>query len=229
MALPQENLSQEALHTILAQLPCGVMVLDLQGTVLACNPAAQMILKHRFGWQGRAVESARSLPWEILAGVEYLGEACRRGTHQGTPSLTVTSPDLYLHLWVLSSQEGPRARESKNLHVGVVLKTQERSPSDLWDSYARLTPREAEVLQWLARGKSRKEISVILQVSEATVRTHLEHLYAKLGVANRVEATNIAVWQQLTESLTSTLPLAYAPSPCGSGRGEGQPELREKR
>jgi DNA-binding CsgD family transcriptional regulator len=40
------------------------------------------------------------------------------------------------------------------------------------------------------------------------VRTHLEHLYAKLGVANRVEAANIALWQQLAESLTSTLPLS---------------------
>jgi DNA-binding CsgD family transcriptional regulator len=61
-------------------------------------------------------------------------------------------------------------------------------------------------LQWLAQGKTRKEISVILQVSEATVRTHLEHLYAKLGVANKVEATSTTLWQQLAESLTSMLP-----------------------
>jgi DNA-binding CsgD family transcriptional regulator len=47
---------------------------------------------------------------------------------------------------------------------------------------------------------------VILQVSEATVRTHLEHLYAKLGVGNKVEAASIGLWQQLGESLTSMLP-----------------------
>lgn len=41
-------------------------------------------------------------------------------------------------------------------------------------------------------GKIRKKINVIFQVSEATVRTHLEHLYAKLGVTNRVEAASIA-------------------------------------
>lgn len=208
MVVSQESLSQEALHTILDQLPFGLMVLDLQGTVLACNPAAQRILKHRFGWQGREVDRARSLPWEILAGFEYLVGACQHGTHQRTPSLTLTSPDLYLHLWVLSLREGARAREAKNLYVGVVLKPQERSLTDLGGSYARLTPREAEVLQWLARGKSRKEISVLLQVSEATVRTHLEHIYTKLGAANRVEATNIAVWQQLVQYVTSTLPLA---------------------
>jgi ATP/maltotriose-dependent transcriptional regulator MalT len=60
-------------------------------------------------------------------------------------------------------------------------------------------------LRWLTQGKTHKEISVILQVSEATVRTHLEHLYAKLGVANKVDAASIALWQQLAESLTSMM------------------------
>jgi DNA-binding CsgD family transcriptional regulator len=209
MVASQGVLSQEALHTILTELPFGLMVLDLKGTVLTCNPAAQMILKNRFGWRRTEADNSRSLPREILAGVEYLCEASRRSVDRsGRSSLTLASPDLYLHLWLLSLKEEPRLRGAKHPYVVVVLKSGELSLIELWQSQARLTPREAEVLQRLAQGKTRKEISAILQVSEATVRTHLEHLYVKLGVTNRVEAASITLWQQLAESLTSTLPLA---------------------
>ena len=209
MAASQIALPQDTLHTILTQLPFGLMVLDLKGTVLTCNPAAQMILKNRFGWQASEANGLRSLPREILAGVQYLCDASRhRADRSARPSLTLASPDLYLHLCFLSLKDEPRVSGVKHLYVVVVLKSGELSLTALWQNQAHLTPREAEVLQWLAQGKTRKEISVILQVSEATVRTHLEHLYAKLGVTNRVEAANIALWQQLAESLTSTLPLS---------------------
>lgn len=209
MVASQGVLSQDVLHTILTELPFGLMVLDLKGTVLTCNPAAQVILKNRFGWRGTEANSSRSLPREILAGVEYLCEASKHAAYRSAPSaLTLTSPDLYLHLWLLSLKEEPRLRGAKHLYVVVVLKSDELSLTARWQSQARLTPREAEVLRWLAQGKTRKEIGVILQVSEATVRTHLEHLYVKLGVTNRVEAASIALWQQLAESLTSTLPLS---------------------
>lgn len=52
-----------------------------------------------------------------------------------------------------------------------------------------LTAREAEVAAWLARGKSNPEIAVIVGMKERTVEKHLEHIYAKLGVENRVAAT----------------------------------------
>lgn len=56
-----------------------------------------------------------------------------------------------------------------------------------------LTPREAEVLLWVAQGKSNPDISVILGMSEATVKKHLQNLFAKLGVENRHAATRLAV------------------------------------
>ena len=55
-----------------------------------------------------------------------------------------------------------------------------------------LTPREAEVLSWLAQGKSNPEIAVILAMSEGTVKKHLEHVFEKLGVDNRNAATLVA-------------------------------------
>ena len=48
-----------------------------------------------------------------------------------------------------------------------------------------LTPREAEVLQWLVRGKCSFEISRILNISDRTVSKHLGRVYLKLGVENR--------------------------------------------
>jgi DNA-binding CsgD family transcriptional regulator len=51
-----------------------------------------------------------------------------------------------------------------------------------------LTVREAQVLAWAVRGRRNREIAEILFISPGTVRKHLEHAYAKLGVRSRVEA-----------------------------------------
>jgi DNA-binding NarL/FixJ family response regulator len=54
-----------------------------------------------------------------------------------------------------------------------------------------LTEREAEVLLWVAQGKSNGEIAIILGMAEATVKRHLSNLFPKLGVDSRNAAT---VW-----------------------------------
>lgn len=55
-----------------------------------------------------------------------------------------------------------------------------------------LTAREAEVLLWLGRGKSNRDIADILVMSPRTVNKHLEGIYAKLGVENRASAAALA-------------------------------------
>jgi DNA-binding CsgD family transcriptional regulator len=52
----------------------------------------------------------------------------------------------------------------------------------------RLTPREEEVLRWVAAGKSDKEVAIALGASVRTVHKHLENARAKLGVSNRTAA-----------------------------------------
>ena len=51
-----------------------------------------------------------------------------------------------------------------------------------------LTGREQEVLQWLGKGKTDKDIGVILSISPRTVHKHLQRIYEKLGVENRTAA-----------------------------------------
>jgi DNA-binding NarL/FixJ family response regulator len=52
-----------------------------------------------------------------------------------------------------------------------------------------LTPREAEVLLWVAQGKSNSEIAGILDCAENTVKVHLARIFEKLGVENRNAAS----------------------------------------
>ena len=56
----------------------------------------------------------------------------------------------------------------------------------------QLTPRELTALRLMADGKANKEIANELGISERTVKTHLGHLFEKLGVTSRTEAVKIA-------------------------------------
>lgn len=60
-----------------------------------------------------------------------------------------------------------------------------------------LTAREIQLLQFLAEGLSNKEIGTRLYISEATVKTHLVHIFQKLGVDTRTAAVTTAIDQGL--------------------------------
>lgn len=78
--------------------------------------------------------------------------------------------------------------------------------SDQWNldtvkSALGLTCREAEILMWISRGKTNKEVGLILDSSPRTINKHLEHVFEKLGVVTRAAAVSIAL--QRTSSITS--------------------------
>lgn len=56
-----------------------------------------------------------------------------------------------------------------------------------------LSPKESEVLLWVAQGKSNSEAASILGITEGTVKKHLEHIFEKLGVEKRGAASLIAL------------------------------------
>jgi len=57
----------------------------------------------------------------------------------------------------------------------------------------QITSREAEVLLWIAHGKTNREIADILEMSPRTVNKHLEQIYPKIGADNRTAAASIAI------------------------------------
>ena len=56
-----------------------------------------------------------------------------------------------------------------------------------------LTPREAEVLLWVAQGKGNRDTGLLLEMSEATVKRHVLHIFQKLGVETRTAAALRAI------------------------------------
>lgn len=68
------------------------------------------------------------------------------------------------------------------------------------DPFKELTPRETEILTFLANGQSNKSIARDLGISDGTVKLHVKAILRKLGVHSRVEAAVIAVEQGLRES-----------------------------
>ncbi|MGH9150931.1 MAG: response regulator [Acidimicrobiales bacterium] len=60
-----------------------------------------------------------------------------------------------------------------------------------------LTPRELEVLELVARGGSNSDVGRALHVSEATVKSHLIHVFTKLGVSDRTAAVTVALQRGL--------------------------------
>ncbi|MDH5544146.1 MAG: DNA-binding response regulator [Gammaproteobacteria bacterium] len=84
-----------------------------------------------------------------------------------------------------------QGREDEFL-LKVQLPTAEVKPAVL-ESALRITHREAEVLLWVAHGKTNREIAEILDMSPRTVNKHLEQMYPKIGADNRTSAASIAI------------------------------------
>ncbi|WP_457330787.1 response regulator transcription factor [Rhizobacter sp. P5_C2] len=120
-----------------------------------------------------------------------------------------------LAVWLQAqSQLAAEGREPTSLSVvrgerQLVFSLQQRTSDDDWlivmrevsDAAAvdavlqafKLTLREAEVLYWVAKGKTNRDIGDILGSSPATVKKHLEHVFEKLGVETRNAAASLAI------------------------------------
>lgn len=92
-----------------------------------------------------------------------------------------------------------RAPEAGSMTRSIL--SEERARSGLIQEEGRraLTERELECLQMIAKGLSNNEAAGVLGLSKATIRTHLEHIYQKLDVTNRVEAVTEGIRQGIVE------------------------------
>ncbi len=153
-----------------------VFCVDSRGNVLWATPEAQALLNQCQQNAGNeTVELGECLRRWLPCGQS--GHDLALSLRDNEPVLTVcyfkqTGEDEYL----LKIQ-------SPNVEIDPVILEERLS----------ITAREAEVLLWLAHGKTNREIAEILDMSPRTVNKHLEQMYPKIGAGNRTAAASLAI------------------------------------
>lgn len=132
-----------------------------------------------------AIRAAMTNPPKVLVVTNYDTDADILGAIEAgaVGYLLKDAPPAELLAAVRSAAEGDSALSPV---VADRLMTRVRTPR------SSLTPRELEVLQLVAAGSSNREIGQELMLSEATVKSHLVHIYDKLGVRSRTSAVAAA-------------------------------------
>ncbi len=125
------------------------------------------------------VEHARAL---LAAGVRAYGNAYMQPVHLLSCVQSVMEGQIWIAPEIVSSL--------------LALSEESGASEELPENF---TPRERELTRLLLQGASNREIAQKLGISERTVKAHLSHIYAKMGVSNRLE---LAV--RLRQSRTST-------------------------
>jgi DNA-binding NarL/FixJ family response regulator len=155
-----------------------LLAVNRQGKIMWSTPQAQKLLADNLSV---AISDELALPEPLL---QWLEQA--QGGKGGTRTQAASFPDhpeLKLHYM---GNAGPN---EFLLRLG--RDTAANLPAE-FSSALGLTTREGEVLSWLSKGKTNRDIAQILGLSPRTVDKHLEQIYAKLGVENRTAAAAIA-------------------------------------
>ena len=204
-AVPPPGRGDHVLEQALAKAGDGAFVAADDGCVLLWNPAAERIL----GWTAREV--AERPCCEILEGIDGNGNRlCYRGCHvmslvrRGEPvqhfemqTRTKAGRPVWLDVSIL---EVPSPDRGDPLTVHLfrdvtatkplleLVRDRLRAPETFSNGVSPLTRRESEILGLMASGANTKMLAERLRVSPATVRNHVQNIFAKLGVHSRLEA-----------------------------------------
>lgn len=110
------------------------------------------------------------------------------------PSATESAEKLLQQALNLSASVGNR-RDTEKIRQALAALVRHSTPRRQF--VAGLSPREAEVLRFVAAGKSNREIAEMLVLSEKTVENHITTIYSKIGADNRATATAFAIRHNL--------------------------------
>ena len=170
----------QALELVARRRP-DVVLMDLHMPVLdgveatrrivAEHPASAVLILTTYGEHDDALEALRAGARGVLtkdAGREEIS----RALHQAAAGHMTLAPPLQARL-LAAAAPAPGPARAAELPDG-------------------LTPREAEVLGLIGAGFTNREIATRLVVSEATVKTHINHVFAKIDARDRVAAVNYA-------------------------------------
>ncbi|MBR0707804.1 response regulator [Bradyrhizobium liaoningense] len=153
-----------------------LFAVNRQGNLLWATPQAQKLLADHHGAQADDFV----LPPSLL---QWLEQAKGKGSAKSQAASLPDNPQLRFYYMGETAPNEFLLRLSKE--AGTALPPE-------FTSELGLTTREGEVLAWLSKGKTNRDIAQILGLSPRTVDKHLEQIYAKLGVENRTAAAAIA-------------------------------------
>ena len=174
-----EQLPQAAPHVVLLDLGLpGMSGIEVTRKIKADLPRVEILIFTIFDEEDKVLEAVRAGASGYLlkgATADKIVEAIREVNAGGS----VIQPNLarrllkYFHVSETPDEKAETPQERA---------MREEPPT------RPLTEREIEILRLIAKGLSNSEAAHVLGLSRATVRTHLEHIYDKLEVTNRVEA-----------------------------------------
>jgi DNA-binding CsgD family transcriptional regulator len=158
----------------------GVTVIDAEGAIVFINKIAEELLETYFD-----DFVPNHLPEALQQHIKNdAAKICGREIHASPQPFRIKRPQS--ELLVRSIFDGQRCELILLFEERI-----ERSAGEL--SCIGLTPREAEVLILMSRGKTDREIAVLCAISIRTVQKHAERLYIKLGVETRTAAVMVAL------------------------------------
>jgi PAS domain S-box-containing protein len=159
-------------------------VIDAYGIIRWLNPAARRIVGERVGYHFTSVVAP---------------EETSRMKNQFAQRLLGTAPTADTAVTVIGADGGEVAVELSSVPlrrggrvVGVFGQVSDVARKQKPHVELPLTPRQAEVLRLLERGRSTAQIAEDLHVSRETVRNHIRHLLRAVGVNSRLEAVAVA-------------------------------------
>lgn len=133
-------------------------------------------------------DSQGRIAWQSPRARQWLLESAASAEIPSIPAMASGSVPLQGHPGISARNLGPVGLGETML---LLAREEARSGDAARLAQAALTPRESEVLSWLAKGKTNKDIADILGLSPRTVNKHLEHIFDKLGVETRSAAAAI--------------------------------------
>jgi len=182
-ALKRQQLQSTQLEVALEESGCGAILIDEFGQVRSVTAQARVWLAKYFA---AAHGGASDLPEDLTNWLAHqvVSSACRGAYSSPVPPLVVTRGAGRLQVRFLKDHAAGNSLLLMEEDVEISTKDLEA---------LGLTRREAEVLSWIAQGKTNSDISVLCGISERTAHKHLEHIYQKLGVETRTAAARRAL------------------------------------
>jgi len=156
-----------------------LLAIDQTGKLLWCTPKARHLIDEQFPVQ---LGTAPTLPHHITSLLL-----------QPQPNNSISDAPTYIEInqrklqFTLLSSIGPDELLFR------IAESQSGNDEQRLQKNLGLTSREAEILAWISRGKTNRDVGEILSISPRTVNKHLEQVFTKLGVENRAAATARAI------------------------------------